>query len=103
MLYKKYNNGETQLLSREKRYTYYLTILLLKEILIVVYIEYLLLHIIMANVFEGLESNDKVTATVTIEWRIVHDWSQHLIEQKNQAWDVIRVYRADEIVSIEKE
>lgn len=56
----------------------------------------------MTNVFTGLESLDVVTAVVTIEWRIVHDGSQHLIEQKNQAWDVIRVYRVEEIQSITK-
>lgn len=55
----------------------------------------------MTNVFEWLWAWDLVEAVVKIEWRIVHDWSQHLIEQKNQAGDVIRVYRVDEIVSVE--
>lgn len=57
----------------------------------------------MTNVFEGLESNDKVTVVVTIEWRVVHDWGEQLVEQRNQAWEVIRVYRAEEIQSITKE
>lgn len=55
----------------------------------------------MTNVFEGFEKGQEVTAVVTIEWRVVHDWGEYLVEQKNQAGDVIRVYRVGEINSIE--
>ena len=88
-------------LSKEKRYRDKLTILLLTQVLIQVYISYLSLHITMANVFKGLEKWQDVRATVVVEWRVVHDWHEYLVEQKNQAWDVIRVYREEEIASIE--